>query len=68
MAGVKSQRQYPEFEKPLIEIQKRLDIQIEKDPESGDVKKLTIEKIRIGTVILTVTHQQLIVCQANIPK
>lgn len=47
MSGVKSKRQYPDFEKPIVEIQERLKEEIEKDPDSEQVKKLNKEKASI---------------------
>lgn len=47
MTAVKSKRQYPDFEEPLVEIYERLEKLIIKDPDSEEVKKLIKEKDKL---------------------
>jgi acetyl-CoA carboxylase carboxyl transferase subunit alpha len=44
MSGVKSKRQYPDFEKPIVEIQDEIEELLQDDPTSEKIKILTKQK------------------------
>ena len=47
MAGVKSKRQYPDFEKPIVEVQEKLEALVQENPNSPELKEAIKQKEKV---------------------